>query len=523
MRTIRFIIRRILWVVVLIGLCQGPLGCGDRARLPSAEKLAAFQNAGPNGPVVDMDRIVQATVVKGPYRVQVNDVLELRLPTFLYSDVPQRGPGEISTSVQLCRVSDSGTITLPDGRLIQAAGRPLTQIESDIVQSYYPELVTTRPSVYVQAVEYAKSRVRIMGAVRNPGLYELRYDQMSLVGLLMEAGGIVQEGAAVIKIVQGQAGDASRADGPDAMLSQADDTPWHRTASGSGISGTVPRHGLLAADVYLCFEREGPLETTGWLSVRSAGETTFRQWLDVGSARQRWDALEKIDTIVKVKAMAEANLKLSSLARLLTTRPPGSRVHLAAYEAGGSWSQGGGDVFVTSLDVTEQQRQIDSSSALPEPGAASETAVVLPVKGMNIPFTDVALREGDSVIVERPEVQYVSVLGLVRSPGNFPYPANTEFTLGEALAFAGGLDLVADPRYVCVYRLQADGTVASATFRLIDPRKAEQFTEALALKLKRGDVVAVENTPRTRTNTFFDRVFRISLGLYLNPDTIWNN
>jgi hypothetical protein len=106
MRTIRFIIRRILWVVVLIGLCQGLLGCGDRARLPSAEKLAAFQNAGPNGPVVDMDRIVQATVVKGPYRVQVNDVLELRLPTFLYSDVPQRGREK---SARACSSAESAT------------------------------------------------------------------------------------------------------------------------------------------------------------------------------------------------------------------------------------------------------------------------------------------------------------------------------------------------------------------------------------------------------------------------------
>ena len=38
-----------------------------------------------------------------------------------------------------------------------------------------------------------------------------------------------------------------------------------------------------------------------------------------------------------------------------------------------------------------------------------------------------------------------------------------------------------------------------------------------------GDIVSIEHTPRTRTNVFFDRIFRISLGLYLNPDSIWNN
>jgi protein involved in polysaccharide export with SLBB domain len=149
--------------------------------------------------------------------------------------------------------------------------------------------------------------------------------------------------------------------------------------------------------------------------------------------------------------------------------------------------------------------------------------LVLPVRGLNIPFEDVHLNDGDSVIVERLETQYVSVLGLVSAPGRFPYPAEARYTLAETLALAGGLDLVADPRYVTIYRPKTDGTVASATFQLVNPKKQEELTDRLALILKPGDVVSVEHTPRTRTNVFLDRILRISLGLYINPEELWES
>jgi protein involved in polysaccharide export with SLBB domain len=142
---------------------------------------------------------------------------------------------------------------------------------------------------------------------------------------------------------------------------------------------------------------------------------------------------------------------------------------------------------------------------------------------LNIPFADVVLAEGDTVIVEPPQDQSVSVVGLVARPGNMPYPPGTRYNLIQAIAFAGGLDLIADPRYVSVYRLAPDGEIASVTFQLVNPRRPQQLTGTLALPLKPGDVVSVEHTPRTRTNVFFDRVFRISLGLYVSPESLWND
>lgn len=530
MTTRRTIARWIPLLVLSIGLSQCLFGCGDRIRPPSAEKLAAFENAGPSGPVVDMNEVVQASLPKGPYRVHVGDVLELQLPVLLYPDTQQVQPGAVDRNAHVSRVSDSGTVTLPDGRQIEAMGKTLAHIEMDIVNAYYPELIKTRPSVYVRVIEYARWRVRIMGAVTNPGLYELRYDQMSLVGLLMEAGGIVGEGAAVIRVTRSPQVDSQPAVTPYPSSSSPAGMPRQQSTTWPGRSGATARRPATAPTAYVCFEREGPLETTGWLSVTHAGETVFRKWLDIGISRQRWEALGKVDAAVPVRGLAEMDAKLSGLARFLTAGPRGGNVHLAAYEARRNWRRDEGNVFVASVEVAETQdddapaqHPADPEPALARSNAGSETTVVLPVKGMNIPFADVALREGDSVVVERLTIQTISVLGLVNAPGSFPYPPGVTYNLGEALALAGGLEPVARPRYVSVYRPKADGTVASATFQFVKPRRQEQLTEALTITVKPGDVVSVEDTPRTRTNVFFDRIVRISLGWYLYPDQFWSD
>jgi hypothetical protein len=147
-------------------------------------------------------------------------------------------------------------------------------------------------------------------------------------------------------------------------------------------------------------------------------------------------------------------------------------------------------------------------------------AVVLPVYGLNVPFTNVALREGDTVVVERLKVPMFSVVGLVRSPGNFPYPPDTQFNLMQAVAFAGGLDPVANPRYATIYRLTTDGAIVRVPFKLIEDG---ELTEALMTPIKPGDVVAIEHTPRTRRNTIINNLIRINTGVYLTGSDLWRN
>jgi len=159
---------------------------------------------------------------------------------------------------------------------------------------------------------------------------------------------------------------------------------------------------------------------------------------------------------------------------------------------------------------------------LPTPDAArgrrEAKPILLPVVNTNIPYRDVALDEGDSVVVQPVQMPMFSVLGLVAKPGNFPYPPGARYNLTQAIAFAGGLDPVARPYYATIYRLNEDGSVARAPFRLL---KHDKFTDALGTPIRPGDVVAVENTPRTRMNTAVRDLFRLNAGIYVTGHDLW--
>jgi protein involved in polysaccharide export with SLBB domain len=183
--------------------------------------------------------------------------------------------------------------------------------------------------------------------------------------------------------------------------------------------------------------------------------------------------------------------------------------------AGGQGSPSADIVPPASLGEKPPIVPVASSS-----GGAEEKPIVLPVANTNIPYRDISLDEGDTVVVEPVQMPVFSVLGLVTRPGNFPYPPTAQYNLTQAIAFAGGLDPVAQPRFATIYRIGPDGSVARAPFRLI---KEGRFTEALSTLIRPGDVVAIEETPRTRMNSILRDVLRLNVGLYLSGQDLWNN
>jgi len=154
--------------------------------------------------------------------------------------------------------------------------------------------------------------------------------------------------------------------------------------------------------------------------------------------------------------------------------------------------------------------------------------ITLPIVGQ-IPVADKTLSEIEASIIDAYYPKYVvnppmvvcevvkyqrdservfTVLGLVNHPNAFPYPPDTQYNLMEALAFAGGLDMTADPRYLKVYRQDADGTVVSATFGV----DSKSVVGAYAVAIKPGDVIYVDHTLHTRVNRFLSDVLQIRVG-----------
>ena len=316
-------------------------GCGPQHQQTDTD-LSAFEQAGPVRFNVDYREILRMRLSAGPYRVVPGDLLELQMPAVVRL-LPDRKGDE--TEPYRSRVDSGGRIVLPIVGNLKVSGRTLPEIEAAVGRLYHPKYVRQEPSVVVTVSEYELSSISVVGAVEDPGVYQLRSNEMTVISVLMKAGGISECGATTI---------------------------------------------------HIC-----------------------------GSSQDK------------------------------------------------------------------------------------KRSLTVPVLDMNIPARDVALADGDAVIVEEMASQGVSVVGLVKKPGMFPWSAKRRCTVMDALAFAGGVNDLADPQYARVYRQDADGKIVTALLKLQGPCAGGTGE----LSLKPGDIVVVEQTPRTRTRLILSQVVRMGLGV----------
>jgi hypothetical protein len=267
------------------------------------------------------------------------------------------------------------------------------------------------------------------------------------------------------------------------------------------------------------FQREGPLRATGWLAWEQGGQAPVRRWLDLGNGLQRQAFVGAVAMQARAVAAGMLETRLAVLAGYLESQADPDSAGSSAPLPG--WESPGKEQFVAHF-----------SGAAPEAAAASDahppseirppqlTTLAVPVRAMNIPLRDVALEEGDSIWVERMALPMFCVLGLVNRPGNFPYPPMEEYNITQAIAFAGGLNPIAEPHYVTIYRLAPDGSILRVPFQLI---KRGEFTNAWSTPIRPGDVVAVEHTLRTKMNTIINSLVRVNVGVYLAPQDLWED
>jgi len=466
----------------------------------------------------------------------------------------------------VCRIGEAGTITFPVVGQMAVAGKTLAEIELAVINAYHPEYTVTRPSVFAQVLEYKTADVSVTGAVHKPGIYSLRSDQMSVVALLMQAEGIVDEGAAFIRIVHSD----QTAPGDEATETEGLDGPAIRLLQlhERRLTGPSAHHtNLKKINVQLKFKPRAESGTKGGLTITDGRRALLVEQLDIANETERRALLERLIRHEPRVPTAVVNKGLCELAELLQGGSPapncqseiaGGEQRLSArgvspiggYGLGesGYRARGGNTGFYEKLS-TDDLRQTSVSQgrvndqlaqdyknllrapALNEsPQISGRTksaksqeprSLVLPVKGLNVPFADVALRDGDRVIVERLGEPMITVVGLVNRAGNFPYLPDAKYNLMHALGFAGGLLYSAEARYATVYRLAADGTTVSATFNIAGIAKSVDPTAALSVPLKPYDVIAVEHTPRTRAKVFWDRAFRFNMGTYITANDLF--
>jgi len=162
------------------------VGCSDRVSLPSQEQLARFEKAGPVVPSVSMDRLITARMHESPLP---GEVLEIIMPVILQVVTTDEPATAAATAPYLCRVSETGTITLPAAGEIEVAEKTLAQIEAAIIDAYYPEYTQIRPSVFVRLAseqEPVQPMFTVLGLVNRPGNFPyppgVRYNMMQAIG-----------------------------------------------------------------------------------------------------------------------------------------------------------------------------------------------------------------------------------------------------------------------------------------------------------------------------------------------------
>ena len=165
---------------IFLSICLA--GCSDNVRLPSVKELAEFENAGPSNGVIK----------RNPYRVAASEVLELTMPAVLQIETAEDLGEPGATSQYICRISENRTITLPVVGEIEVAGKTLAEIESLIIDAYYPKYTLECPNIFVRLEERLEEPLfSVLGLVNKQGNFpyppDSQYNLMQAIGF---AGGL---------------------------------------------------------------------------------------------------------------------------------------------------------------------------------------------------------------------------------------------------------------------------------------------------------------------------------------------
>jgi polysaccharide export outer membrane protein len=154
-------------------------------RLP--DRLRLSKQANPQE--VDLSRL--GSVTGTSQTIGVGDVLEVQIAA---------GLGNADQSTTAARVQEDGTISLPELGEISIAGvepqaaEALIRAEAVRLELYH------NPTVTVSVKHQKMNKVRVLGAVKNEGLYDLPPNASDVVSALAAAGGLAEEAGEKVEV-----------------------------------------------------------------------------------------------------------------------------------------------------------------------------------------------------------------------------------------------------------------------------------------------------------------------------------
>ena len=207
-----------MWLVCLVVLVVGGGGCA-RNRHYSASNFPAEYQARPvyNAQTVDLSRF--AGPPASNERVDCGDVLEVSVAAGLGAEAISKFP---------IRIGDDGKALVPEVGYLELAGLELPGAEQVIAAACVHRELYRQPQVTVTMKHQRANRVTVVGAVKEPGMYELSRGSSCLMGAIVAAGGLDEDAGTKVEIRRPVVPSRLAGRGPQADI---------RLASHSGDTG----------------------------------------------------------------------------------------------------------------------------------------------------------------------------------------------------------------------------------------------------------------------------------------------
>lgn len=181
---------RVPWVVCACLVTVAALtGCAERV-FRAAELPPEFQAA----PRTDQEEIQLSKLgnyASSSQRIECGDVLEVTM----LSDYRQMLP-----STMPVRVAEDGTANIPLVGPVAVAGLELPDAERAISAAAQVRQIFERPHITVTMKQPRMNRVMVLGAVAEPGAYELPRNSSTLLAALVASGGLKEEAGPEVEI-----------------------------------------------------------------------------------------------------------------------------------------------------------------------------------------------------------------------------------------------------------------------------------------------------------------------------------
>ncbi|MEP0767108.1 MAG: SLBB domain-containing protein [Fimbriimonadia bacterium] len=419
------------------------------------------------------------------YRLRIGDSLTVRY-LFCPEGQEQKDPPEMHLTVP-----PGGVLTLPHVGQVQAEGRPVLEVQNDVVERLRRHFPLAQCTILLTGIR--PSYYSIIGEVKQGGQFELP-PGLTLREAVARAGGTLRRPELLLASVY-----------RDGKLYKEFDL----FSIGTG-DDAVAREVLQPGDVVSIQTRRqmrvwlaGQFQQPGERAVEQG--TTLRQALaDMVPAKA--DRAERLIVTVTRQGAEALRTTLYDVQTGRASEFPmqdGDFVAMAPEETNRVWVFG----------VVEQPGQYDLPvgstlvQALSMAGGAKPEASLRDVQVLRgketlrvdlrdpkqMEQTPLTIAEGDIVLV-RENARRVAVVGEVRQPGLFVMRDDVETRLSDALALAGGLTKRGPAARITLIRVSSDGTVSRIP---VDFSKYLKSADASGNPLiVSGDVVVAGETPR---------------------------